>query len=107
MAVPIAAVALGLIVFPIDFVLRWSASAARRASSATYLGLAQAAFAPEALPTWLPRLVLLVLGTAAAIAIVDTWKAGVGRRAARGAPWWRVVRAPLSSQAAIDHTAGA
>jgi len=38
------------------------------------------------------------------VAIVDTWKAGVGRRAARGAPWWHVIRAPLSSQAAIDHT---
>ena len=80
-AVPIATVALGLIVFPIDFALRLVGAGGASGLVNDYLGLAQAAFAPEMLPTWLPRLVLLVLGTAAAIAIVDTWKAGVGRRA--------------------------
>ena len=103
-AVPIASVALGLIVFPIDFVLRLVGAGGASGLVTDYLGLAQAAFAPEMLPTWLPRMVLLVLGTAAAIAIGDACKAGVGRRAARGAPWWHVIRAPLSSQAAIDHT---
>ena len=34
-----------------------------------YLRLTQAAFAPTALPTWLPRLVVLVLGAAALVAV--------------------------------------
>ncbi len=62
--------ALGLIVFPIDFVLKMVGVSGAGGLVAAYLRLAQAAFAPQALPTWLPRLVLLVLG-------------GRGRRRAR------------------------
>ena len=40
---------------------------------------ARRAFAPEALPTWLPRLVLLVLGAAGVIALADGWISGAGR----------------------------
>ena len=104
MAVPLATVALGLVVFPIDFVLQDGRRRRRAGLVDDYLRLAAGGVRAGALPTWLPRLVLLVLGTAAAIALVDAWMAGVGRRAARGAFWWRIVRAPLSSQAAVDHT---
>jgi hypothetical protein len=97
-------VALGLVVFPIDFVLRMVGAGGAPGLVNEYVSLAQAAFAPEMLPTWLPRLVLLVIGTAAVVAVVDAWMADAGRRSSRGAPWWRAVRAPLSSQAAIDHT---
>jgi hypothetical protein len=103
-AVPIATVALGLVVFPIDFVLRMVGAGGAPSLVNEYVSLAQAAFAPDMLPTWLPRLVLLVMGTAAVVAVVDAWMASTGRRAGRGAPWWRAIRAPLSSQAAIDHT---
>ena len=103
-AVPIATVALGLIVFPIDFVLRMIGAGGASSLVTEYLSLAQSAFAPEMLPTWLPRLVLLVLTIAAIVAIADAWMSGAGRRTGRGAPWWRAVRAPLSSQAAVDHT---
>src|SRR5262249_3970240 len=65
-----------------------------------YLRFAEAAFAPEALPTWLPRLVLLVLGGAAAVAVIDGWLHGPRR--GRGALWWRAARAPMSSRTAID-----
>jgi len=103
-AVPIAAVALGLIVFPLDFVLKMVGVSGASGLVAAYLRLAQAAFAPEALPTWLPRLVLLVLGTAAVIAAADGWLTGSrSRRRSLGASWWRVLRAPMSSSHAIDH----
>jgi hypothetical protein len=99
--VPIAAVALGLVVFPIDFVLKMVGAGGASGLVGAYLRSADAAFAPAALPTWLPRLVLLVLAGAAIAAL------GVGishdRGRARGAWWWRGVRPPLSAETAIDH----
>ncbi|HZT75033.1 MAG TPA: patatin-like phospholipase family protein [Vicinamibacterales bacterium] len=94
-AIPIAAVAAGLIVFPIDFLLKIVGGAGAPGLVAAYLSFAQRAFAADALPTWLPRLVLLVLGLAAAIALVDGLRAGDGRL--RGGAWWRLVRAPLDA----------
>ena len=57
--------AAGLVVFPIDFVLKMVGVSAASGLVRRYLDLAEAAFAPTALPTWLPRLVLIVLGLAA------------------------------------------
>ena len=103
-AIPIAAVALGLVVFPIDFVLKMVGVSGAAGLVAGYLRLAQAAFAPDALPTWLPRLVLLVLGAAGAIAAADGWLSGPRKsRRSIGASWWRALRAPMSSRHAIDH----
>jgi hypothetical protein len=103
-AIPIAAVALGLVVFPIDFLLKMVGVSGASGLVAAYLRVAQAAFAPEALPTWLPRLVFLVLGAAGGVAIADGWLTG-RRTGARslGAMWWRALRAPMSSRHAIDH----
>ncbi len=103
-AVPIAAVAIGLIVFPIDFLLKMAGGGAPGLVGA-YLAFANAAFAPDALPTWLPRLVLLVLGGAAVLALVDGIR--TGDRRLRGGAWWRLVRAPLdraSITAQVWHT---
>ena len=103
-AAPMAAMALGLIVFPADFLLKMVGLTGASGLAGAYLQIAQAAFAPSALPTWLPRLVLLVLGTAGLVAFVDGWWSG--RREgghALGASWWRAARAPMSSARAIDH----
>jgi hypothetical protein len=49
-----------------------------------------------------PRLVLLVLGFAALVAVVaGVWRGSV--RQPRGSLWWRLAQAPLSSVSAIDH----
>ena len=111
-AVPIAAVVAGLVVFPIDFLLKMVGAGGAPGLVGRYLSAAEAAFAPEALPTWLPRLVLLVLGAAALMACADawiaaTWNARAGRTPrsggrAQGPFWWRAVRAPLSSDQAIE-----
>ncbi|MBI3493969.1 MAG: hypothetical protein HY047_19650 [Acidobacteria bacterium] len=99
-AVPIAVVALGLVVFPIDFVLKTAGLGGAPGLVGAYVRAAQVAFAPTMLPTWLPRLVLLVLGAAGAVAF------GVGvtraREHGRGAFWWRAVRPPLSVDDAIE-----
>jgi hypothetical protein len=99
--VPIAAVALGLIVYPIDFLLKMI-GVGGAGLVGWYVRVADAAFAPEALPTWLPRLVLLVLGVVGVVAVVSA-AAEAGRRRSRGPFWWRALRAPLSSASAIDH----
>ena len=100
--VPLGAVVAGLIVFPIDFVLRMIGVTGAGGLVAWYVTFAQAAFAPEALPTWLPRLAVLVLAAAGAIAAAEA-ALGRDRRRRRGRFWWRVVRAPLSAEPAVDH----
>ncbi len=100
-AAPFAAMALGLVVFPIDFVLKmvgWSGSGLAGA----YLRLADAAFAPTGLPTWLPRLAVLVLGAAGSVALLSAATSGAHRHE-RGPFWWRLVPAPLSTASASAH----
>jgi patatin-like phospholipase len=102
---PLAVVAVGLIVFPIDFLLKMVGVAAGGGLVSRYLDLAQRLFAPAALPTWLPRLVLLVLGLAATIAAVSA-VAGPSRaeaRRTRGRFWWRLLRAPIATNGAVEH----
>jgi hypothetical protein len=99
---PLAAVALGLVVFPIDFVLKMAGLASGGGLVGTYVRFAEAAFAPGALPTWLPRLVVLVLGAALIAIAVSSARQGGGRRR-RGALWWRLVPPPLSADEASAH----
>jgi hypothetical protein len=99
-AVPIATMAVGLVVFPVDFVLKMVGGTGGGLTGA-YVRLVERAFAPEALPTWLPRLVLLTLGTTALAALGLTYRPASARRL-RGPVWWRMVPAPLSSAGAID-----
>ncbi|MGC4085373.1 MAG: patatin-like phospholipase family protein [Vicinamibacterales bacterium] len=105
-AVPIAAVALGLIVFPIDFVLKMIGLSGGGLAT-WYLGVADAAFAPTALPTWLPRLAVLILGAAGGLAALSALRRATSSRHAKGRWWWRVVPAPLTAEPAIAHAWGA
>ena len=101
-AAPITAVALGLAVFPVDFLLKLVGAGGAGGLVAAYLHAADAAFAPGALPTWIPRLVVLVLTAAAVAVLIEGW----GREPDRGTGrwWWRPFGAPLSTDAAVDHT---
>src|SRR5262245_27343113 len=99
---PLPAIAAGLIVFPIDFVLKMIGVSAASGLAEWYLQFAASAFAPEALPTWLPRIVLLVLGFAAFVGAVSAWLR-ISPRHLRGGALWRLVRPPLSATTAIDH----
>jgi patatin-like phospholipase len=101
-AAPLAAVALGLLVFPVDFVLEMIGLTGGSGLAAWYVGVAQAAFAPGALPTWLPRLVVLVLGAGGLAAVAAGW-AGRGVRRSRGGVWWRLAQPPLSAADAANH----
>jgi len=80
-SVPVAAVAVGLVVFPIDFVLKMVGVTSAAGLVGAYLRFAEAAFAPSALPTWLPRIVLLILGGVAGFLAVSAAARGGARRA--------------------------
>jgi hypothetical protein len=101
-AVPIAAMAVGLIVFPIDFLLKMIGVGGASGLVSAYVHTVDRAFASGSLPTWLPRLVFLVLASAAAAAFADGWLRDP--RPPRGAIWWRGLRSPLTASAAADHT---
>jgi hypothetical protein len=101
-AVPLAAAALGLLVLPIDFVLKLLGVSAAGGPAAAYLRLLDRAFAPEGLPTWLPRAAVLVLGAAGAAVALSAWWSRPPRHA-RGRTWWRLVGAPLSEATAVKH----
>src|SRR5215831_14946096 len=100
--VPLVAVAAGLIVYPIDFVARMMGLGGASGLVGVYLQLVEDLFAPAGFPTWLPRIVVLVLG-GAAIALVVAGVRSVGRRRRRGPVWWRAALAPLSTTAVVDH----
>lgn len=100
-AVPLAAMAVGLVVYPIDFLLKM-VGAQGGGLTVWYLRLAEAAFAPTGLPTWLPRAAMLILSAAAGVAVVHAVRGNSGRQA-RGPWWWRVIPAPFSAEPAITH----
>jgi hypothetical protein len=101
-AVPLVAMAAGLVVFPLDFLLRIVGLGGAGGLTAWYGRVVNDAFAPTALPTWLPRLALLVVSGGAAAAGVSAWRAAGGRRS-RGGFWWRVFPPPLTAAPAIEH----
>src|SRR5262249_22093745 len=102
LAAPLLAMVVGLVVFPLDFGLKMVGASGAGGLVGSYLSLAQAAFAPEALPTWLPRLGLLLLRGAAVAVMAEGWLHGEGP--SRGSIWWAAVRPPLSAQPIVEHT---
>ena len=100
-AAPLLAMAAGLVVFPIDFVLKMVGGVGAGGLTAWYVRLVEAAFSPQGLPTWLPRLVVLVLGAVSFAAAIAGYRVSRGGRL-RGAFWWRLVPGPLSAGPAID-----
>lgn len=83
-----------------------SLTGAAAATTRAYHAMLDAAIAPEALPTVMPRAVVLVLLVTLISLVASWWVArrsarGVRRRV-RGAFWQRVVGAPLSSARLFD-----
>jgi hypothetical protein len=101
LVVPLAVVALGLAVFPVDFVLEMVGAGWGGALTAWYVSLSQRAFGAGALPTWLPRLVVLVLASAAVVAFAVRGR--VRRTLSQGAFAWRLVPSPLSADSIVEH----
>jgi hypothetical protein len=100
--VPIAAVAAGLVVFPIDFLLKIVGIEAAGGLVTRYTSFAQAAFASAALPTWLPRLVLILM-MLVAISLMVAARLNSDERGRRDHFWWRALGAPMSASSIVLH----
>jgi hypothetical protein len=101
-AVPLAVFVVGLLVFPIDFVVKMIGVGGSGGLVGAYLRLALEAFAPGALPTWVPRIVVLILAACGGFAFVTGLLAGRGRRI-EGSLWWRAAGPPMSAGEAAAH----
>lgn len=103
---PLIAVAVGLVVFPIDFLLKILGLSAANGLVASYVALAERAFAPEGLPTWLPRIAMLILAMTAAVLIGHAFVTA-GARRLRGGFWWRLLPPPLSTDSILTSSLSA
>jgi hypothetical protein len=106
LAVPAAVILLGLAVYPIALLLGMAGlDAGARFVEAFVASLARA-FAPAALPTWIPRLAAL-LSTAALIALgvgawLAWWRSKLYRRSS-GNRMWTLLGSPIDAGTAIQH----
>ena len=83
--------------------LEWGAALARG-----YAEVVAWAYAPDQIPTWVPRLALFVAGTlAAALAVGAAWTAWLAPRRHAGGSLWRLVGAPIDSRAFAGLATGA
>jgi len=108
LAVPLALLGAGVIAALVAVLLSLvSLSPASTAVTSGYARLVDAMFAPSALPTIVPRLIVLCLIVAVASLTVGFavagWRASSRRRAPRGF-LWRLVGAPLSAASIVERT---
>jgi len=92
-------VASGLIVYPLGFLLDTFGATAGARMVAVYQGWLQVVFSADVLPAIIPRLgMALVVAVGLVLAGVAGRAAWQGRgRRTLGAPWWRVVGAPMDA----------
>jgi hypothetical protein len=100
LVVPLLVLALGLIVYPIGFLITLVGLSAGAALTSAFSAWLQSVFAPEHLPTVLPRFVMLVLIlltlAGAGGLIAGRWRTPMRRRSI-GGWWWDVLGTPLDA----------
>jgi hypothetical protein len=99
-AVPLALLAVGLIVFELSALLDIAGPGTAARVSSAYSAWLAALFAPGALPTWLPRAALVIITSALALVLFSATRFVRGlpaRRRQRDGFWWAVLGAPLSA----------
>ena len=104
--VPVAVLALGLLVFGAALVLETLGSGTAGRVASGYTALVAAAFGPAGLPIWLPRLALLIvllLGGAIVVAAVVNTQRLPARRRQRGGFWWAALAAPMGDGGAAAY----
>ena len=106
---PLLFVALAAVAYPIGLVLGMLGLQTGAAVVQRYLAIVSGAFGPEGLPTWLPRLIaVLVIGAIAVIFVGSflAWRRAPLRRKARGPLAWAMLGAPLEGARAVAHFSG-
>lgn len=106
LAVPAAVLMLGLVVYPIALVLGMAGLEAGARFVQSFIEMLATAFAPPALPTWVPRLAALLSAAAvvtlAAGAWLTWWRAPLHRRTAGGRAW-ALLGSPIDASMAVQH----
>jgi hypothetical protein len=103
---PLLVFAAALVVYPIGLLLGMAGLESGAALIAQYSALLTSAFSPGALPTWLPRLVTLVVVVGIATLVIGSvmaWSRASLRRRSRGLLTWALVGAPLDGSGAVAH----
>ncbi len=108
LGVPLALLAAGVVAALVAVLLSLvGLTSASTAVTSGYARFVDAMFAPAALPTIIPRLIvfclLIAVGSLAAGVVGRAWRATTRRRAAR-ASVWRLLGAPLSARLVMDRT---
>ena len=106
LASPLLVFAAAIVIYPIGLLLGMAGLEAGARAASAYSQLLTAAFAPGALPTWLPRLVALLVATGLIVLImgsVMTWQRAPVRRRSRGQVSWALIGAPLDASGAVAH----
>ena len=105
LAIPAAVLLLGLVVYPIALLLGMAGLDAGARFVETFVSYLGQAFAPAALPTWIPRLAafvstaaLVVLGVGAWLA---WWRSPLYRRSS-GSRLWTLLGSPIDAQVAVQ-----
>ena len=106
LAVPAGVLMLAVFVYPIALVLGMAGLQSGSRFVEFYLAFLGTAFSPPALPTWIPRLALL-LSTAALIALgagawMARWQSPLFRRST-GSWLWTLLGSPLDAGVAVNH----
>jgi hypothetical protein len=100
---PLVALVLGLVVYPLGFLVELAGVASGGIAARAYTSLVQTAFDPAFLPSVLPRALLvslaLFVGTVGVLGLTVLIR-GRGLRRDDAPLWWRVIGAPLSSEGA-------
>jgi hypothetical protein len=100
--VPVLVLGVGLIVYPLGFLLEMAATGIGAPLIAGYSGWVATAFTAAYLPTIVPRLamaLMLALVAALAAGAIGRHRRGGGRRA-RGRWWWLLVPPPIDAEPA-------
>ncbi len=108
LVVPLLVIATGLLAYPAAFLVQMVDADAGRRMADAYAAAVSRAFAPQALPTLIPRLTTLLLAAAALTLAASAFRQPTPERDARGGrrrrPWWgRLVGALWSADPAVAH----
>jgi hypothetical protein len=105
-ASPLLFLAAAVVLYPVGLLLGMAGLDSGAAVMQRYVGVVSTAFSPGALPTWLPRLIMLAVMAGAfvlALGSIVAWRRAPVRRHTRGSVAWAVLGVPLDSSHATQH----
>ena len=106
---PVAALALAAVVFPVGYFLSLVGVEFGAAFATAYEGWLRTVFAPSFLPVYLPRVAVIAVASLLMLLVIDALERGLrrgARRVARGGLWWRLLGAPIDHAQAVGWFSG-